>query len=156
LGGRERLAAARHAEEHLKAVSALERLGDLGEGARLIAAWFEPGDELEAFRHGARHHSCLLREPQPAPCLLSERLAKLSSMPRFSLVVGLGLVAGACSLLNAPDEVIPGGGGQATTSSTGTGAACARDGDCAPSTDPCKKSVCAAGGACELTPVADA
>src|SRR5262245_3208162 len=83
----------------------------------------------------------------------------LSSMLRFSSLFSLGIAAGACaligacSLLNAPADVIPGTGGGGSTS---TGAPCVHDGDCAPTTVPCKKSVCAAGGACQLVPVADA
>jgi hypothetical protein len=47
LGHRERLARARHAQQHLPRVAAVEAGVQLGDGARLVAAQFEIGDERE-------------------------------------------------------------------------------------------------------------
>jgi hypothetical protein len=92
-------------------------------------------------------------------------------------LVATALAAGACSLLNAPVDVIPGAGGASTTASgtssststtttgtggtattTGTGGAggspCTTAADCRASTEPCMQAACTA-GACVLVPLPD-
>ena len=79
-------------------------------------------------------------------------------MRRFSFVGLLPAIvaAGACSLLNAPDDVIPGtGGGQPTSSSSGAGGTCHVDADCPASDVPCNRYACALGGVCQLVQLAD-
>lgn len=76
-------------------------------------------------------------------------------MRRFSLagLLVAATTAGACSLINAPADVIPGSGGAggaATTvsssdSTTGTGGGCSVSSDCAALTDECGAGVCSNG-----------
>jgi hypothetical protein len=74
---------------------------------------------------------------------------------RRLLPLGLisALAAGACSLVNAPDDVRPGTGGQ--TSSSSGGGMCHVDGDCPTSDVPCTRYACALGGSCQLVTLAD-
>jgi hypothetical protein len=80
-------------------------------------------------------------------------------MRRFSFLGLLPAIAaaGACSLLNAPDDVLPGTGGHATTSSSssGAGGTCKVDGDCPASDVPCNRYACVLGGVCQLVQLAD-
>lgn len=73
-------------------------------------------------------------------------------MRQLSLVPLLVLVAaaGACSLINAPDEVQPSGGAGGST-----GGKCQTDDDCRTSDIPCTRYACALGGVCQLVTLAD-
>jgi hypothetical protein len=75
-------------------------------------------------------------------------------MRRLSSVVLLSVSAAfaACSLVNAPEEVIAGSGGQTTTGSSGT---CRVDSDCPTSDVPCTRYACVLGGACQLLTLVD-
>ena len=86
-------------------------------------------------------------------------------MRRFSLagLLVAATTAGACSLINAPADVIPGSGGAGgagtsvsssdSATSTGTGGGCTVSSDCAGLTDECGAGVCSNG---KCTKLADA
>lgn len=78
-------------------------------------------------------------------------------MRRFSFVVLLSAIAAfaACSLVNAPEDVIPGGGGGGHTTTGSGGGTCRVDGDCQTSDVPCTRYACALGGVCQLVTLGD-
>ena len=92
LGHREGLARARHAEQHLVLVAALEALRQLGDRPRLIAAELEVGDQFESIVPGGhgwmgcRRHGRLYSLPanvasyhrrgQPSPSLRPSQVTR--------------------------------------------------------------------------------
>lgn len=77
------------------------------------------------------------------------------------LVLIAGLVAGAamaaaCSLVNAPDDVIGATGGQSSSSSSGgAGGGCVVDADCPESDFVCARYACVLGGVCQVVALTD-
>lgn len=78
-------------------------------------------------------------------------------MRRFSSLVLLSAIAAgaACSLVNAPEEVIAGSGGSTTMTTGSGGGTCRVDADCQISDVPCTRYACAFGGVCQLLTLAD-